>query len=172
MSHDLPTPAAPTGVAWSVNLHHALAQEYPAIQQRIDGFLVQLGGWPFASAELAHSVTALRRHIYVEEEFLFPPLREAGMVGPVYAMSADHQDLWRSLVRVEEHLNDASSYEVQQESCRILAAQLDRHTSREDPVVFEHVDDVLSPQAMADLRAFVENATPPPGWTCPEPTYN
>ena len=39
----------------------------------------------------------LRRHIYLEEEFLFPPLRAAGMMAPLFVMVRQHGELWDAM---------------------------------------------------------------------------
>ena len=40
---------------------------------------------------------ALRRHIYLEEAFLVPPLRAAGAAMPVPVMLREHGELWRTV---------------------------------------------------------------------------
>ena len=119
---------------------------------------------------LATALTALRRHIYLEEEFLFPALREAGMVGPIYAMSAEHMDLWSTLDTMGEQLDDGDQ-EARNQTCRILLSEFARHTGKEDPIVFAHTDDVLAPEELAAVADLVENATLPPGWVCQAPSF-
>ena len=48
-------------------------------------------------APLAGAIAALRRHIYLEEEFLFPPLKTAGLMIQIFAMLRQHGDLWKAM---------------------------------------------------------------------------
>ncbi|MDN5893362.1 MAG: hemerythrin domain-containing protein [Nocardioides sp.] len=150
-------------------LHRALQEDYAGIERRIDDFLVQRGGVGAATLGLREAITSLRRHIHLEEEILFPALRRAGMTGPVFAMSTEHFDLWSTMDRMEQRLADGCSQAEQQEVGRMLMAELDRHSSKEEPIVFGHAEDVLAPEDLADVRAFVESATLPPGWVPQEP---
>lgn len=38
----------------------------------------------------------LRRYIYLEEAFVFPPIRKAGMIMPIFVMTREHGELWRT----------------------------------------------------------------------------
>ena len=59
-------------------LASALEQEHREIDRAIEAYLrsPEEGGGRVES--LTETITALRRHIYLEEQFLFPPLRDAG----------------------------------------------------------------------------------------------
>ncbi len=48
------------------------------------------------SGELSRAIGALRRHIYLEEEFLFPLLRQAepGLTAPILVMLREHAEIW------------------------------------------------------------------------------
>lgn len=151
----------------AVTLQKILERDFPAIERGINEFLALHGGSTAATVGLRRSIEALRRHIYVEQEFVFPPLRSAGREGPVIAMSSDHADLWRTMDELETFLADHKSPKAQQQTCQILMAELDRHLSREDPIVFRHVVEVLTPQDEATLRDEVEHAVLPPDWVCP-----
>ncbi|MEO6996601.1 MAG: hemerythrin domain-containing protein, partial [Terracoccus sp.] len=52
-----------------------LEREHHEIDAGIEAFLEGLAQNEIRDQELTRSVGALRRHIYLEEEFLFPPLR-------------------------------------------------------------------------------------------------
>lgn len=163
--HELPTMGA-------ADLHAVLAEDFPDIERAIRDFLVQRGGVEVATEDLRAAMEKLRRHIYLEEEFLFPALAEADWAGPVFAMSKEHRELWSTLDRMEEHLNAQSPLREQQDVCRILRAEVERHVSKEDPIVFGHAEEALSPEGQSDLRYFVENLARPSGWECREPDFS
>lgn len=139
------------------------------IEQAIDDYLTGRGGPAAAAQRLTEAVAALREHIYVQEELLFPLLREAGMQGPVHAMSVDHHQLWGTLDRLEADLATPASPDVRT-AARMLQAELDRHTSTERPVVIAHVEDVLTEQQQGRLLHQLSRAHTPPGWTCTDPS--
>jgi hypothetical protein len=78
-------------------------------------------------------MTALRRHIYLEEEFVFPPLRASGMFAPVLVMLAEHRELWRTMAELESGLDEGSTPTELVALARTLLAQLERHNSKEEP---------------------------------------
>ena len=156
----------------SASLRRALEEDRPLIEQGISDFLIQRGGLVAASDALRASMAALRRHIYLEQELLFPLLEDRGMHGPIFAMSVEHADLWRTLDRMEEQLDDAGPWPAKQQTCQILLAEFERHTSKEDPIVFGHTEDVLASEEQEALRDFIQSAMLPPGWVCREPSID
>lgn len=139
------------------------------IEQHIDDYLARRGGPTVAARRLGEAVAALREHIYVQEELVFPPLREAGMEGPVHAMSLDHYQLWETLDRLDADLATPGTPDVRT-AARILQAELDRHTSTERPVILAHVEDTLTERQQATLLNQLSHAHTPPGWTCADPS--
>ncbi len=109
---------------------------------------------------------ALRRHIYLEEEFLFPPLRDAGFVAPILVMLKEHGELWRTMESIERELGEDTARPGLPGRCKLLLSQLDRHNSKEEPILYPHADSVLGAPAGAELRAFRESGRMPEGWVC------
>ena len=79
----------------------ALEREHQEIDAGLAAFVDGLDSDELRGAELDRAADALRRHIYLEEEFLFPPLRAAGMVPPVLVMLREHGEIWRTLEALE-----------------------------------------------------------------------
>ena len=109
---------------------------------------------------------ALRRHIFLEEEFLFPPLRDAGFVAPIFVMLREHGELWRTMQAIEEALEAESADSLVPGQCKWLLAQLEKHNSKEEPILYPHADAVLGAPASAEPRAFLEQGRMPDGWVC------
>ena len=61
---------------------------------------------------------ALRRHIYLEEAMLFPSLREAGLVAPVFVMVREHGEIWRSMDALEGAVGRDASGSAAADICR------------------------------------------------------
>lgn len=62
-----------------------LKREHHEIDCVIETFVEELELGYMPPEALTAALDALRRHIYVEEVFLFPPIRQAGMVMPAAA---------------------------------------------------------------------------------------
>src|SRR5699024_6144494 len=104
----------------------ALEREHRQIDGGIEEF-TELAATGDASTEpLTDAMHALRRHIYLEEQFLFPALRAAGMVPPVLVMLAEHGELWRTMDDIAVQLADPRvDAERVLQTCGVLLAQLE-----------------------------------------------
>ncbi|HUG51135.1 MAG TPA: hemerythrin domain-containing protein, partial [Terrimesophilobacter sp.] len=60
---------------------------------------------------------------------------------------------------------DAAS-DVLLEGCTTLLAQLDKHNTKEEPIIYPQADTVLTAEATAQLSAFLVSGTMPEGWVC------
>ncbi len=108
----------------------------------------------------------LRRHIYLEEVYLFPPLREAGMMAPVFVMLREHGEMWQKLEEIEAALAVNAASESAATLCRELLTQLDAHNSKEEPILYPELRGVLSDSAQEQYLAFLEDGERPEGWEC------
>lgn len=147
----------------------ALEREHQEIDAGLAAFVDGLDSDELRGAELDRPADALRRHIYLEEEFLFPPLRAAGMVPPVLVMLREHGEIWRTLEALELDVGPGTAAGTAQDRsvvARELLAQLARHNAKEEPIIYPQGDAVLSDQAKAELHEFIDNGRMPPGWVC------
>jgi hemerythrin-like domain-containing protein len=115
---------------------------------------------------LQRAMSALRRHIYLEEEFLFPPLREAGMFGPVMVMLREHGELWNGLDAVTRMLGEGEGGDAITSACQTLLTQLATHNAKEEPIIYPQADRVLAPEDAAELQEFIRSGEFPTGWIC------
>lgn len=112
---------------------------------------------------LERAITALRRHIYLEEEFLFPPLRDAGLAVPVFVMLREHAQLWATLDELERELREGGTG---LRLCHQLVVALQHHNLKEERVLYPQADIVLTQPAAGHLHAFIETGQLPAGWVC------
>ena len=143
------------------SLGAALEREHREIDAGIEAFAS--GG---GIESLTRAATALRRHIYLEEEFLFPPMRDAGFVAPIFVMLREHGELWTTMDAIERDLAGETAEDVLSGECKWLLAQLERHNSKEEPILYPHADAVLGAPASEELVAFLETGRMPDGWVC------
>ena len=147
-------------------LSTALMQEHHEIDGEIETFIKKLESGSVQPEPLIAVLEALRRHIYLEEVFLFPPIREAGMAMPIFVMMREHGELWRTIDALTDLLADGMDHRRLGDACRQLLDQLDQHNSKEEPVIYPHADTDLPLQTSAELSRFIETGRIPDGWVC------
>ncbi|WP_308468261.1 hemerythrin domain-containing protein [Rathayibacter soli] len=150
----------------AATLGSALEREHRDIDGGIEAFTAGLAVGSTDTEPLTRAMTGLRRHIYLEEEFLFPPLREHGMMMPIFVMLREHGELWATMDSVEALIAADSDDEAVLAACQGLLAQLDAHNSKEEPIIYTQADTVLSQEASAELSAFLSAGRMPEGWVC------
>ncbi|MDE3134825.1 MAG: hemerythrin domain-containing protein [Acidobacteriota bacterium] len=147
-------------------LAEALEREHHEIDAGIEEFLARRARRGDQAAPLRRALSALRRHIYLEEEFVFPPLDDAGLVAPIFVMLREHGEIWLTMDEIEAQLTRAVEAGPSEESCRELLTQLERHNSKEEAIVYPQADATLSAETDTELRAFLASGEMPDGWRC------
>ncbi|MCO5316743.1 MAG: hemerythrin domain-containing protein [Solirubrobacterales bacterium] len=143
----------------------ALEREHHEIDAGIEGFGAEGADREERAGSLRRAILALRRHIFLEEEFLFPPMQQ-DLAIPTMVMLREHGEIWRSLDAIEAGLDSDSSDDALQGACRDLLAQLEKHNEKEEPIFYEVADDTLSPAQNSVLRDLLEDSEMPEGWVC------
>ena len=142
-----------------------LEREHHEIDAGVEASLEGLSHGETRTEDLTRAVDALRRHIYLEEEFLFPPLRAAGVLPPVLVMLREHGEIWRSLDAILAMDPDADGVGTR-ERCGELLSQLASHNAKEEPIIYPQGDAVLTEEATGELREFISSGQMPEGWVC------
>ena len=143
-----------------------LKREHHEIDRGIAAFIENHNGGCVQPGPLSTSLDALRRHIYLEETFLFPPIREAGMIMPIGVMMREHGELWRTMGALTDLLVDRADYEQVRDTSHRLQGQLEQHNSKEEPIIYPHADTDLPAQVSAEIARFIETGRTPGGWVC------
>ena len=148
------------------SLAAALEREHHEIDAGIAAFTAGLPPGGRDRQALTAAIRALRRHIYLEEEFLFPLLgaAEPGLAAPVSVMLREHAQLWRTLDALARELAAGTGGELT--LCRQLTAQLLHHNLKEEKVLYPRADDLVTAPAAARLWAFLSSGDLPEGWVC------
>ncbi|MGV0790836.1 hemerythrin domain-containing protein [Mycolicibacterium sp. XJ1819] len=144
----------------------ALEREHREIDAGIEAFVDRLGEGEVRPRLLETALDALRRHIYLEEVLMFPPIREAGLVMPIFVMMREHGEMWRTMDALRDLLAAPADVQRLADGCAGLLAQLQQHNSKEEPVVYPHVETALPAQTKAELSRFIETGRTPEGWVC------
>ncbi|MDA8323902.1 MAG: hemerythrin domain-containing protein [Actinomycetota bacterium] len=138
----------------------ALQREHQEIDAGIDAYTA---ADPDPGA-LSRAIGALRRHIYLEEEFLFPLLRRAepGLTAPILVMLREHAEIWPLL----DELDRGAAAGSRPGLVRQLTTRLLHHNLKEERVLYPRADAVLSESDADRLRAFLASGNLPAGWVC------
>jgi iron-sulfur cluster repair protein YtfE (RIC family) len=147
-------------------LSEALTKEHTDIDAGIEAFLAgRDAGRPSTDGMLA-AIAAQRRHIYLEEAILFPPLRQAGMFAPVMVMLMEHGRMWQVMEALEPLLRDGATDPQVSELCQQLVDLLAAHNPKEEQILYPQADTALEWPASAQLKEFLESGEMPDGWVC------
>lgn len=148
------------------SLSAILEREHREIDEGLAAFVTGLKGGAADRVPLRRADAALRRHIYIEEEFLFPPLRAAGLMAPLFVMVREHGEIWRALGVLESSLEAEAASEQTLAACAELAALLDRHNEKEEPIIYPQADTALTAEDAGRMRVLLATGTLPAGWVC------
>lgn len=146
-------------------LAQALEREHHEIDTGIEVFMSELS----ELGALRQALNALRRHIYLEEEFVFPILRKSNLVASIIVMLREHGEIWQTIELVENAYREdlepskfrRSAYLLEQ-----LLEQLSTHNKKEEPLIYPYVDEKLGPEETARLLEFIASGKLPDGWVC------
>jgi regulator of cell morphogenesis and NO signaling len=144
----------------------ALEREHREIDAGIEPFSSPLSQHRVQPGPLLQALEALRRHIYLEEEFLLPPLYAAGMTMPLLAMLREHGQIWDTMEALEQELAGSRNAVSLSKRCRELVVQLQHHNLKEERIIYPQADQVLPGAESARLSALISSATMPGGWRC------
>ncbi|HWC21518.1 MAG TPA: hemerythrin domain-containing protein [Flexivirga sp.] len=145
----------------------ALTREHREIDSGIEEFVAGADVGDVRDEPLRTAMSALRRHIYLEETFLFPPLRAAGLMMPIMVMLREHGALWNAMDGIDAALDTTTADRTAVlDQCRALLTLLDQHNSKEEPVIYPRADLDLGEDVHDDLADFLHAGRMPEGWAC------
>lgn len=147
----------------STSLADAFTREHHEIDAGIEAYLDDAEGDVVALQAAMH---ALRRHIFLEERFMFPPLRQAGLLMPILVMLREHGELWRRMNTLDDAIASGADTAALRTQCKQILELLDAHNTKEEPIVYPQADTALSEFERDQLAQFLTKGTFPDGWTC------
>lgn len=150
----------------SFDLAALLTREHHDIDGGIERYLENLRAGRAADATpLLDAMAALRRHIYLEEEFVFPTLASGGLGIPIQVMLREHGAIWRAMDDLEARLADAEPQRLR-DDCLELLGLLESHNAKEEPVIYPRAQPALDAEEQAELATFLASGRMPDGWVC------
>lgn len=148
------------------SLRDALERDHRDVDNAVEGYADGTVSGARAQLGLKRAVEELRRHIYAEEELLFPPLRQAGMTGPILVMLREHGQMWPILDTLDRELREDAGEDVLRTACRQLLILLQQHNPKEEQILYPQVDHVLGADERIAVREFLDAGQVPADWTC------
>lgn len=144
----------------------ALEADHRTVDDHFAAFADAAASGTWERDPLEEAVRALRRHIWVEEDLFFPPLRAAGVVGPVMVMLREHGQIWRFLDELEAL---AQSHEPDLQGALAIWGALEQvlqqHNVKEEQILYATADRVLDADTTSGV---IDGLTTdvPAGWRC------
>jgi regulator of cell morphogenesis and NO signaling len=148
------------------SLRDALERDHREVDDAVEGYTNGSASGTRARLDLERATKELRRHIYVEEELLFPPLRQAGLLGPILVMLREHGQMWPILDALDQGLAAGVEDHVLRTTCRDLSILLQQHNPKEEQILYPQVDRVVGADAGIDVREFLDAGQLPVDWMC------
>lgn len=110
---------------------------------------------------LAEVVQRTRTHIWVEEEVIFPALRDAGAEGQVTVMLREHGEIWSHLDEMDQILNvDRPDPKLAVTVWTALRHVLDQHNIREEGILNAQAGSLQRVGASAQVQALMATEMP------------
>ena len=138
--------------------HHRIDERFVEFARSLDD------GVPDVRA-FEEGATALRHHIYVEEELHFPVLREAGLLAPVLVMLREHGAIWDLLDTIAEALG-GGEVDAVRNSWPPLEQALSQHNMKEERILYPAGDQALPRDAAESVIGVLNSGSTPAGWVC------
>lgn len=149
-----------------MTLSQALEAEHHEIDGGIETYTSALAAGVNDPAPLVTAMAALRRHIYLEEEFLFPPLRSA-LTMPILVMLKEHGQIWGEMDALDALLEAPDTApQLLAQGCQTLLEQLERHNEKEEPIIYAHAASALGVEETAQLQGYIATGSMPAGRRC------
>lgn len=151
-----------------VSLAQVFTVEHHEIDAGIERYLADTDADPVRRAEpLLSAMKALRRHIYLEEEIVFPYLQQGTLMMPLMVMRKEHGQLWQRIDALVDTLHNSSGEPTQvEEICTEILQLLGRHNQKEEPIIYPHMDADLTADEQDKVRDLLAGGTMPEGWIC------
>lgn len=143
-----------------------LERDHRAIDAHFAAFATALADDRVEPSELQQATEGLKHHIWVEEEYHFPPLRAAGLVGPIMVMHREHGELWDLLDLLDTEVAAGNNPAALRETWSRIEALLDAHNLKEEQILYPAGDAQLDAAAAEQVATAFTTGQRPSDWTC------
>lgn len=146
-----------------------LLQLFQHAHHRVEGYLIdfceELERGRRKAEFLARASTDLYQHMFMEEQFLFPLLKER-LAAVVASLEEEHGRVLDLMEELHELLRRDADRETLQACTARLMGALSAHNTAEDLGIYPDLLALLGPSRAQILLLEVEKAEVPRGWMC------
>jgi DUF438 domain-containing protein len=143
-----------------------LEPEHRWIDERFEQFQAGLAAGQVNAEPFEEAAKALHRHMYVEEEILFPEVETRGLAGPVQVMYQDHGEIARLMNVVHGLIASGAPATDCQAALAAVISVLGEHGTKEEMILYPTADQVLDGPDFSQLVKLVREEPVPEGWLC------
>ena len=143
-----------------------LQTEHREVEKLLDRFEQALGEERVDAPPFQEAARILHRHIYLEEELLFPEVEARGLIGPTQVMTLEHGQIWQLLESILDGIRSGAEPERIQDTFRALRGVLEGHNMKEEQVLYPTADQFLAGPEHGGIVRRLTEAIAPEGWTC------
>ncbi len=148
------------------SVHAVLEAEHKWIDERFGQFQRDLEADRTDPRPFEEATRKLHRHIYLEEELLFPRVETRGLAGPIVLMAQEHGEICRQLTVVGDLLASGAEPSRIRKAFGTLLVLLAEHNAKEEQILYPASDQLLTEQELAEMVPQLEEAEAPEGWLC------
>ncbi|MDP6549936.1 MAG: hemerythrin domain-containing protein [Dehalococcoidia bacterium] len=143
-----------------------LEPEHRWIDERLERFQALLATGQVDVGPFEEAAKALHRHMYVEEEILFPEVETRGLAGPVEVMYQDHGEIARLMNNIHGLIASGAPATDCEAALAAVISVLGEHGIKEEMILYPTSDQVLEGPDFAQLVKRVKEEPVPEGWLC------
>ena len=143
-----------------------LQSEHRRIDEDLDRFRRGMDSGRVDPGPFEAAAETLRRHIYLEEDILFPQVEARGMTGPTEVMAQEHGEICHLLDIIHDLIQTGAGPQRIRAAFVALHRLLEEHNLKEEQVLYPSSDQMLGKDEVARVLQRLIDAKPPEGWEC------
>lgn len=143
-----------------------LESEHRWIHQRFEQFRQGLERGQVNAAPFREAASVLHRHIYLEEDILFPEVEARGLEGPTTVMAQEHGEICRYLGGIENLIGTGAAASRIRDTLKALYLLLEEHNFKEEQMLYPSADQMIDPIERDVILQRLKASAPPEGWAC------
>ncbi len=148
------------------SISELLKSEHRWVDERLKHFGQGLDKGRVSAGPFQEARVVLHRHIYLEEEILFPQVEDRGLMGPAEVMAQEHGEICRYLDGIGDLIKAGATAGRVQAAFTALRSLLEEHNFKEERVLYPSVDRLLGPDELAQMLQKLMVAQMPEKWAC------
>ncbi len=153
-------------MAEETTVSELLESEHRRIGDDLESFRRSLDRGEVEATAFERAASVLQRHIYLEEDILFPKVEPLGLAGPASVMAMEHGEISGNLLAIQDGIRQGADPALLQELFTTLTTVLDGHNLKEERILYPAADRLLAESGDSDILQTLKDADLPSGWKC------